>query len=129
CKAAPEDVGGILESPERFRDISPRQVHPGVWEGVVLSKDHFGNLITNFLSNTSGAKFIVDVNRHKINRFYKTFGDAPPGLPFVYHGSSGYVEIGINQQSAAQALGVSPGDRITMFAGEAVQSWYSSGHG
>lgn len=122
-KAKPEDVGPILNHPERFRDISPRQIQPGVWEGVVLSTDHFGNLITNFLSSTSGSRFIIDVNRHQIKRFHKTFGEAPPGLPFIYHGSSGYVEVGINQQSAAHELGVSPGERITMFAGEAVQSW------
>lgn len=122
-KAMPENVGPVLNHPERFRDISPRQIQPGVWEGVVLSTDHFGNLITNFLTATSSSRFIVDVNRHQIKRFHKTFGEAPPGLPFIYHGSSGYVEIGINQQSAAQELGVSPGDRITMFAGEAVQSW------
>ncbi|SRR5579884_1518506 len=122
-KAKAEDVGPILQHPQRFRDLTPRQVQPGVWEGIVLSIDHFGNLITNFLSNTSSSNFILDVNRHRINKFYNTFGAAPPGVPFVYHGSSGYLEIGINQQSAAQALSVSPGDRITMFTAEAVQSW------
>ncbi|HZS56714.1 MAG TPA: SAM-dependent chlorinase/fluorinase [Bryobacteraceae bacterium] len=122
-KAKPEDVGPVLDHPERFRDISPRQVQPGVWEGVVLSADRFGNLITNFLSSTSGTTFILDVNRHKVNRFHKTFGEASTGILFAYHGSSGFVEVGMNQQSAADALGVSPGDRITMFSAEAVQSW------
>jgi hypothetical protein len=122
-KAKPDDVGPILDRPEQFRDIRPRQLHPGVLEGVVLSTDHFGNLITNFLSSTSGTTFILDVNRHKIKRFHKTFGEAPTGVLFVYHGSSGYLEIGMNQESAANALGVSPGDRITLFSAEAVQSW------
>ena len=122
-KAKPEDVGPVLARPEQFRDLSPREVHPGVWEGIVLSTDHFGNLITNFLSSTSGKTFILDVNRHKVNKFHKTFGEAPPGVLFVYHGSSGYLEIGMNQQSAAEALGVSPGDRVTLFSAEALQSW------
>lgn len=122
-KAKPEDVGPVLDIPNRFRDITARQVKQGVWEGVVLSTDRFGNVITNFLANTSSKTFIVDVNSHQINHFHKTFGEAPPGVPFVYHGSSGFLEIGINQLSAAKALGVSPGERITLFSGEAVQSW------
>jgi S-adenosylmethionine hydrolase len=120
---SPKDVGPTLDRAEQVRDLSPRQIQTGVWEGIVLSKDHFGNLITNFLSSSSGTTFILDLNRHKINKFYQTFGDAPAGVLFVYHGSSGYLEIGMNQQSAAEALRASPGDRITLFSGEAVQSW------
>jgi S-adenosylmethionine hydrolase len=122
-KAQPADVGAVLERPERFRDISPRQIQTGVWEGVILSKDHFGNLITNFLPSIAGNKFLIDVNRHRINKLYKTFGEATPGVLFVYHGSSGYLEIGMNQQSAAHALGIAPGERITLFSAEALQSW------
>jgi S-adenosylmethionine hydrolase len=119
----PEDVGPVLEHPARFRDISPRQIRPGTWEGVVLSTDHFGNLITNFLPHMLGSNFVLDVNRHKITKLHRTFGEATPGILFVYHGSSGYVEIGINQESAAKALSISPGERITLFSSEALQSW------
>ena len=118
-----EDVGPVLDHPQRFRDLSPRQTRPGIWEGVVLSTDHFGNLITNFLPHMLGSNFVVDVNRHKITKLHRTFGEATPGILFVYHGSSGYVEVGINQESAAKALGIAPGDRITLFSSEALQSW------
>jgi S-adenosylmethionine hydrolase len=66
---------------------------------------------------------VLDVNRHKINKLHKTFGDASPGVPFVFLGSSGYLEIGVNQESAAKALSVNPGDRVTLFSSEALQSW------
>lgn len=119
----PEDVGPVLDHPARFRDISPRQIRPGTWEGVVLSTDHFGNLITNFLPHMLGTNFVLDVNRHKVTKVHRTFAEATPGVVFAYHGSSGYLEIGINQESAAKALTIAPGERITLFSSEALQSW------
>ena len=112
--AKPEQVGPVLKAYERLPDLQPKEIEPGTRLGVVLSIDHFGNIITNFHSDTSSSTFTLSVKDEAINTVHRTFGDAPPGLLFAYHGSSGYIEIGMNQQSAAKTLGVSLGDRITL---------------
>jgi S-adenosyl-L-methionine hydrolase (adenosine-forming) len=112
--AKPEQVGTVLRAYEKVSDLQASESEPGIWHGLVLSVDHFGNVITNFPSNTSSTSFTLDVKGQQISAFHKTFGEAPPGLLFAFHGSSGYIEIGMNQQSAAQALEVSLGDGITL---------------
>ncbi|MBV9675033.1 MAG: SAM-dependent chlorinase/fluorinase, partial [Acidobacteriaceae bacterium] len=49
-----------------------------------------------------------------ISRYHDTFGEAPAGQPFVYSGSSGYLEAGINQGDAARELGASVGQSINL---------------
>ena len=121
-KAQPEEVGPVLASPELLAEIYPRQLQAGAWHGIVLSIDHFGNVITNLPFNSSSKRFTLQVKGVTINLIYRTFGEAPPNVPFAYHGSSGYIEIGINQQSAARALQVQPGDWVTLLYSEALQS-------
>lgn len=121
-KAQPEDVGPVLASPELLAEIYPRQLQAGAWHGIVLSIDHFGNVITNLPSKGSTKTFTLQVKGLSINRLYRTFAEAPPNVPFAYHGSSGYIEIGINQQSAARELQVHPGDWVTLLYNEALQS-------
>lgn len=112
--ASAEQVGPVLYKYESLPDLHPRQVENGIWNGSVLNIDHFGNVITSFLSNTSSTSFTLEANGQQINAIHRTFGEAPPGQLFAYHGSSGYIEIGINQQSAAVALKVSTGDQVTL---------------
>ena len=116
--AKPEEVGPVLPDPVQLAGLDPRQLQPGMWRGLVLSTDSFGNVITNFPSKHFGristSSFILQANRNKIHLFYPTFSHAQAGVLFAYHGSSGFVEIGMNQQSAAQALEVSPGHSITL---------------
>jgi S-adenosylmethionine hydrolase len=112
--AKPEQVGPVLARYEHLADLEAREAEPGVWHGVVLSIDRFGNVITNFPSNTSSTTFTLDVSGQRVKAFHRTFGEAPAGQLFAYHGSSGYIEVGMNQQSAARALEISLGDRITL---------------
>ena len=116
--AKPEDVGPKLDKAQQLADMHPNSSEATVWSGLVLSIDHFGNVVTNLpstkLPHTLFEKFTLTLNQHKIDSFHKTFGEAPPGVPFVYFGSSGYVEIGINQQNAAETLGVAPGQPLTL---------------
>lgn len=114
--AKPEDTGPIVTSIQMLAGLELRELEAGVWEGKVLSIDHFGNVITNFRSAEMGriatAPFAIEAGTQSIKTFCKTFGEAMPGVCFAYFGSSGYVELGMNQQSAAKLLGVSPGDAV-----------------
>ncbi len=83
------------------------------WNGAVLKIDRFGNLITNFhISDFPVVRtrpFVLTVGGCDLTRLAQTFGTEPPGEPFVLVGSSGYLEVAINQGSAAKMLGVASG--------------------
>jgi S-adenosyl-L-methionine hydrolase (adenosine-forming) len=113
-----EDVGPVIGDMELLADLEPREKERGVWVGKILSVDRFGNVITNLKSSAfreiAPARFSIEAGRRRVERFARTFGEAESGVCFAYFGSSGYVELGINQQSAAALLGVGAGDSITM---------------
>ncbi|MGA8029388.1 MAG: SAM-dependent chlorinase/fluorinase [Bryobacteraceae bacterium] len=116
--AKPSDVGPRLKQIELLPDLESEQKDRGVWTGRVLSIDRFGNVITNFKASEFGTiatgGFAIRARNHEITVFQRTFGDAPPHLCFAYFGSSGYLELGIKQESAAQFLQVSPGQSIML---------------
>jgi S-adenosylmethionine hydrolase len=49
-----------------------------------------------------------------INDLARTFGDRGPGELFVIVGSSGYLEVVMNQRSAAKTLGVASGAPVDL---------------
>jgi S-adenosyl-L-methionine hydrolase (adenosine-forming) len=116
--ARPEELGPVLSRIEILSDLEPEPIGENHWRATILSIDHFGNAITNLkrdrFYHVSFTAFMVEAGAHRITAFYETFGAAPPGVPFLYFGSSGYLELGMNQHSAAAALSVSPGARITL---------------
>ena len=116
--AKPDDVGPELEQITMLPDLEPFEDQKGQWRGRILSVDHFGNVITNFrrdqFPGISPGNFTLSAGERQVTEFRTTFGDAPKGLCFAYFGSSGYVEIGINQSSAAEYLGVAAGDTVTL---------------
>jgi hypothetical protein len=110
--ALPEDVGPEIERIELLPGLEPMELPSGVWHGKVLSVDHFGNVITNF-KKTRGSLSLT-VGDREITEFRQTFGEAEAGSLFIYTGSSGYLEVGMNRQSAASLLGAAPGDPIRL---------------
>jgi S-adenosyl-L-methionine hydrolase (adenosine-forming) len=116
--ATPEQVGPLGQTLEVLPDLEPAETEPGVWRGRVLSVDRFGNVITNFEANRlpeiASRNISLSIRHRKVNEFRKTFGDSESGLCFVYIGSSGYLELGINRQSAAEWLEARPGDSILL---------------
>ncbi len=115
-KAIPANVGAKLPDIELLSDLEAVEIRPGVWQGVVLSVDRFGNIITNFrvqsFTRIGSSPFTLEAGNRAVTEFRTTFGAASPELCFAYFGSSGYIEIGLNQASAAALLGLSPGDSI-----------------
>jgi hypothetical protein len=108
----PEDAGPKIAKIELLPDLEPTEVAAGVWRGKVLSVDHFGNVITNFRG--AGGSFCLIIGDREIGEFRQTFGGAAEGLVFIYPGSSGYLEVGMNRQSAASLLRAAPGDDISL---------------
>jgi S-adenosylmethionine hydrolase len=74
-------------------------------------------VITNIplsLVSLADKKFTVQTNAYAIQRYCPTFGASETADPFVYAGSSGFLEIAINRGNAADTLGIKAGDPLTL---------------
>lgn len=74
----------------------------------MLWVDRFGNLVTNLEPPVRGLR----VNGHEVTAAARTFSEAPPGVPFLYVGSMGYVEVGVRESRADERLGARAGSLI-----------------
>ncbi|MDY6947962.1 MAG: SAM-dependent chlorinase/fluorinase [Pseudomonadota bacterium] len=108
-RAAPADLG------PQTHDIVPSWVdEPSVAAdqvaGMVITTDHFGNLITN-IDGTLIESFrrpMVKTGGHSF-ALRRTYGDVSPGEFLALVNSFGVVEIARAEQSAAEALGLGRG--------------------
>jgi S-adenosyl-L-methionine hydrolase (adenosine-forming) len=80
------------------------------WTGTVLHIDRFGNIVTNFLADEFRERMLeMRTGLQSVNRAAEYYADVPFGELFVVAGSSGFLEISVNQGSAARVLGVGLG--------------------
>jgi S-adenosylmethionine hydrolase len=116
-RCAPADLG-----PETH-DIVPSWVdEPSVAAdqvaGVVMTTDHFGNLITNIDGSLIRAfrRPMVKTGGHSF-ALRRTYGDVSPGEFLALVNSFGVVEIARAEQSAAEALGLGRGAPVVVSDG------------
>jgi S-adenosylmethionine hydrolase len=86
--------------------------------GVIITIDHFGNLISNIGAPlvTRFRQPLVQAGNHNFPLF-RTYGDAPPGDYLALINSFGVLEIARAEQSAAEGLGLSRGAPIVVREG------------
>jgi S-adenosyl-L-methionine hydrolase (adenosine-forming) len=117
-KAAASDVGPQIFDPAKLDGLGAKQLDSENWSGRILSADRFGNLITNFRSSDfsflRSTGFEIRIAGEIVTRFARTFGEVARGELFAYPGSSGYIEIGLNEGSAASRLKCSAGLLVTL---------------
>ena len=113
-KTSPEALG------ERVDSLVPGWVDEATTtrdrvSGVVITIDHFGNLITN-IAQSSCAGFVDPVvHAGKLALpLRRTYGDVTPGDPVALINSFGVIEIAVAERRAADALGLSRGAPITV---------------
>lgn len=122
-----------------WQQLAPPILHAegALLRGEVLHIDHFGNVITSLgrmdwvdmhtlrLTPAFGVKTApslgfsaqrctVTVGGHALHGVQSTYGAVPVGTLAALVGSSGMLEIGVNQGNAAQRLGVTLGDEVTL---------------
>lgn len=120
---AAEIASGRVVVPElgpRTTDIVPSWVDeptvgPDHVAGVIITIDHFGNLITN-IEGELLQRFSRPVARTGGHAFplRRTYGDVQPGEFLALINSFGVVEIARAEQSAAEALGIGRGAPVTV---------------
>jgi len=76
---------------------------------VVLYADKFGNLVTNISVDDmpapeKGSPFVIQLGDRKISQLHSSYADGAPGEVFAIWGSSGLLEISMNQAPAAETL-------------------------
>ena len=83
----------------------------------VLHIDKFGNLVTNLRRSDLPHDFVIRVAGLDITRLCDTFSDAEVGEFVAVEGSTGFIEIALNQGSAAARLNVPRGAEIEVETG------------
>jgi S-adenosylmethionine hydrolase len=83
--------------------------------GVIITIDHFGNLITNIDARLI-ERFAHAVVRTAGHNFplRRTYGDVRPGQYLALVNSFGVIEIARAEQSAAEGLGLGRGAPVTV---------------
>jgi S-adenosylmethionine hydrolase len=118
--------------------LAPGQPVAAAWNaevrGEILLADRFGNLVTSIGVLRGGAGFLqvepwipgcprmrlesagfqVRLPGGRTAELARTFSDVPAGSPLAYIGSDGLLEIGVNQGSAAETLGLPRGAEVVL---------------
>jgi len=110
--------GQKIEECQRLNDFFPIIKKKQII-GKVLSIDRFGNMITNiskrFLEkNLPNLDCLLSIKRKKIRKIYSHYAEGKKGELFLLFGSSGFLEIAMNQSSAAKLLKVKNGTQIVL---------------
>ena len=110
--------------PEIFDPVKPEfaQVkrENGVLIGKILHVDSFGNIVTNINKSElkkSGLKEAINVKMHNSQlklSFNKTYGETKPHESLSLIGSHGFLEVALNQGSAAKKYQVKIGEEISV---------------
>jgi S-adenosylmethionine hydrolase len=110
----PGSMGEEISDFKKFAMPRPKEAD-GLWKGVVLKVDAFGNLITNFRAEDLAPEALekgqvnLQVGGQPVTRLVPTFASGNAGEAIAYIGSSGYLEIAVNKGSAAKTLGIGRG--------------------
>lgn len=110
-----EQVGPEIRNLELLNVDRPKHLPHGAIEGHVLYIDHFGNVISNISQSDLGSvghapdRMDVHVGPLRIGHIHTTYADVSPGEIVAVIGSTGMLEIAINQGNAAAHLRATPG--------------------
>ncbi len=112
------NFGPRITSIEKIPFPAPR-LEGGRIFATVLRVDHFGNLLTSLTAQhaaeaRASGKMRLTVGGAQISRLVETFGEGAKGEAVALVGSSGYLEVAVNQGSAARLLGVGRGSEVVL---------------
>jgi len=109
----PARVGKRIDDFLRPGFQKPQRTGKRTWTGRILKIDRFGNIITNFHSSDfpdlERRNFSVRLGPHEVNVLVRSYAESSPGEVFLIVGSSGYLEVSVNQGSAAKRIGCEAG--------------------
>lgn len=114
----PAQTGKLIDDYLKLHTFFPVHTAKRAWTGQVLHVDRFGNLISNFLvdqfADIKTRPFEFAIGTEVLRRLALNYAEVGFGEPFVIVGSSGYLEVAVNQGHAARKLGCGPGAPIEL---------------
>ncbi len=105
------DLGSELDAFQRLSWPRSTPVPEG-WRTEVIHVDIYGNAITAFPEEQAASAQNVTLPGGQRIPFESFYSAVPEGSPVAVLGSSGFVEIAINQGNAAKELGISAGTPV-----------------
>jgi S-adenosyl-L-methionine hydrolase (adenosine-forming) len=109
----PSGMGKAIDDYLRPAFEKPHRSGKRTWNGSILKIDRFGNLITNFhrddYPNLEQRDFALTIGPHQISVIARNYAESSAGELFLIVGSSGYLEVSVNQGSAAGRIGCEAG--------------------
>lgn len=113
-----EELGQEKHDWERQMHFEPVTTDDAI-RGMIIYIDNFENVITNitekvFLKLRKHRKFTVEVRGEKIQKISKSYLDVPVGEIVALFGSTGHLEIAINQGNASGLLGLNIDDPVSI---------------
>jgi len=114
----PPEFGPIHHEPVRIEWPEP-VIGPEGITGQVIHVDGFGSLLTNIpyeiIRQQLPGKHAASVSiGSRVIPVHRTYSDVPPGSALALSGSSGLLEIAVNQGSARDLLEAGPGTPVTV---------------
>jgi S-adenosylmethionine hydrolase len=110
---SPAKIGKPIQDYLRPAFEKPVRSGKHTWTGQILKIDRFGNIVTNFRAEDfptlERQNFTMTVGPHEISILTRNYAEAGPSELFVIVGSSEYLEISVNQGSAAKQIGCEEG--------------------
>jgi hypothetical protein len=110
--------GKLVRDYVRTSGMNPVETKKNRWAGKVLKVDRFGNLITNFhideFPDLHSRTFELLAGNGIIRRLAQTYSESGEGEVTAIVGSSGFLEISVNQGSAAQRLDCGAGAEVEL---------------
>jgi S-adenosylmethionine hydrolase len=88
-----------------------------VIRGVVIYINQYENVVTNitrelFDKTSKGRKFVIEIRGETINTIGQSYQEVPIGEIVALFGSTGHLEIAINQGNAGSLLGLDINDPV-----------------
>jgi hypothetical protein len=122
CKGVePPKFGDEVTDYVRFLAPKPKASGTDAWKAVVLKADKFGNLITNITPGNlpqifppESRPFKMTLGKAEVTRLANSYVEGVPGEVFAVLGSTGFLEICANRNSAARLAGVDRGAEVSL---------------
>ena len=113
ARVLPPRMGKPIQDYLRPAFEKPQRTGKRTWNGRILKIDRFGNIVTNFhVDDFPGLErkdFLMTIGPREIAVLARNYAECGPNELFLIVGSSGYLEVSVNQGSAARQIGCETG--------------------
>ena len=115
----PSQLGKRTRTWVRLPEITPKHKNDGTIEGRIIHIDRFGNCVTNLTSGDISDKqiasgVVLSVGSKQVTSFRSFYAEGPGNSrqAFAIWGSAGFLEIAVQNRSAAALLKIKRGDKV-----------------